>query len=207
MDIEALIQALQRPLPGEMAHTELMPINRPYSSEIKKNAADYRSSAVAIVLFQENSIWNSILIQRPEYEGWHSAQVAFPGGKMDPDDLDLIHTARRECMEEIAIPMESLEYIGALSEIYIPVSKFIVKPCIFTIDTLPELIPDAREVSEILQFPVLDLISDEIIQLTDLTFGNGMVQRNIPYFSIHGKVVWGATAMILSELRTILRMI
>ncbi len=192
-------------LPGEQAHRDLMPVNRPFSSQIKLDAKDFRQSAVAMVLYEDRNELMSLLIQRPFYEGIHSRQIAFPGGKRDPEDPNIEYTARRECMEEVAIPMEDLSLLGKLTEVYIPTSKFIVSPHLFSIDSLPDLIPDAREVDQIIPFRVSRLLEADSIQYTDMKFGNGFKQKNVPYFAIEDKVVWGATGMILSEFRTMLR--
>jgi 8-oxo-dGTP pyrophosphatase MutT (NUDIX family) len=150
---------------------------------------------------------NSLLIQRPAYNGVHSRQISLPGGKKDLTDPSIEFTARRECMEEVAIPMDHLELVGKLSDVYIPVSKFIVSPHIFFVDQLPKLIPDPREVDEIIPFQVEALLSESSLRKTDMQFQNGFTQKNVPYFSIENRIVWGATGMILSEFRTVLSQI
>ncbi|MCR9173035.1 MAG: CoA pyrophosphatase [bacterium] len=203
--ISALQDITINGLPGEQSHSELMPVNRPYSSQVRLNAQDFRQSAVAIVLYEEQNELMSLLIQRPFYKGVHSSQISFPGGKRDPEDPNIEFTARRECMEEVAIPMEELSLVGKLTDVYIPVSKFIVSPHLFSVDALPELIPDDREVDEIIPFKVSRLLEADSIQYTDIQFTNGFKQKNVPYFAIDDKIVWGATGMILSEFRTILK--
>jgi len=203
--IAAIQQVIASQLPGERAHADLMPINRPFSSQVRMNSEGYRQSAVAIVLYESAGNLMSLLIQRPSYEGAHSQQIAFPGGKRDPEDPNIEFTARRECMEEIAIPMNRLQLIGRLTDVYIPVSKFIVAPHVFAIDTLPELIPDAREVDEIIPFPTSRLLEQDSIQHTDMQFGNGFTQKQVPYFAIENRIVWGATGMMLSEFKAVLQ--
>ncbi len=205
--ISALRNITTNNLPGEQAHSDLMPVNRPFSSQVKMNAQDFRQSAVAMVLYEDGNELMSLLIQRPFYEGVHSRQIAFPGGKRDPEDPNIEFTARRECMEEVAIPMEDLSLLGRLTDVYIPTSKFIVSPHLFAVDSLPDLIPDEREVDEIIPFNVSRLLEADSINYTDMNFGNGFKQKNVPYFAIEDKIVWGATGMILSEFRTILRQI
>lgn len=205
--ISALKDITLNSLPGEQAHSDLMPVNRPFSSQVKLKSDGFRQSAVAMVLYEDRGELMSILIQRPFYQGVHSQQIAFPGGKRDPEDPNIEFTARRECMEEVAIPMEELSLIGRLTDVYIPVSKFIVSPHLFTIDALPELIPDAREVDEIIPFKVSQLMQTDSVRYTDMKFGNGFKQKDVPYFAIEDKVVWGATGMILSEFRAMLRQI
>jgi len=203
--IAAIGEIAQSQLPGEEAHTDLMPVNRPFSSKLRQSAEGYRQSAVAMVLYEQDNALMSLLIQRPFYKGVHSQQIAFPGGKRDITDPTIEFTARRETMEEVAIPMDSLDLLGQLTEVYIPTSKFIVSPHVFAVDSLPELIPDTREVEEIIPFKVERLLEKDSIQHTDIKFGNGFTQKRVPYFSINERVVWGATGMILSEFRSILR--
>jgi 8-oxo-dGTP pyrophosphatase MutT (NUDIX family) len=191
-------------LPGETAHADLMPVNRPFSSHALRKATNYRQSAVGIVLHQHNNAVHCVLIQRPDYPGVHGKQISFPGGKMDLDDPDLEFTAKREIHEEISVQPELLETIGQLTEVYIPVSKFLVQPYVFYLHETPELIPDPREVQEVFSFEIESLLQKDIIRHTDMRLGNGLIQKNIPYFDINGKVVWGATAMILSEVRAIM---
>lgn len=203
--IHSIREVIQSELPGEQAHTPLMPVNRPYSSAAMKQAIDARKSAVAIVLFPRGTSVHSILIERPYYQGIHSKQISFPGGKMDPSDPNLEYTARRECFEEVCLPFDSSMNIGNLSKLYIPASNFIVKPFVFYVEELPELIPDHREVEQIITFDIFDLTKEEIIKKTDIRLQNGLIQRDVPYFDIQGHIVWGATGMMLSELREIIR--
>lgn len=191
-------------LPGESAHQKMAPSDRPLSSFAVKNALNIRESAVAVVLFRKEDHIECVLTQRPEYDGNHSGQVSFPGGKKDPEDIDLEETARRECFEEIGIPMDQGILLGKLTEVYIPVSGFLVKPFIYYHFVLPELIPDKREVAEILTFSLFDLKKEELISSTEIHLPNGLIYKNIPYFDLANKKVWGATALILSEIREIL---
>jgi 8-oxo-dGTP pyrophosphatase MutT (NUDIX family) len=191
-------------LPGEKAHEKMAPSGRPISSIAVKMADKVRESAVAVVLYNNNGSIECILTQRPEYDGNHSGQVSFPGGKKDPSDLDLEETARRECFEEIGIPTEQGILLGQLTDVFIPVSSFLVKPFVIYYETLPPLAKDEREVAEILSFPLFDLKNEELISTMEVHLPNGTIYRNIPYFDLADKKVWGATALILSELREIL---
>ncbi len=197
---------LKNDLPGESAHQLVFPVNRPVSSEID-DLEEYRNSAVAIFLYESLGEMHSILIQRPRYPGVHGGQIAFPGGKEDPEDISLEFTARREAFEEINIPMDYAELIGQLSDIHIPVSKFIVQPFVFAMQSLPDLIPDKREVDDIIHFNIRNLLREDVLKRADIRVADNMVRKDIPYFDIDGKIVWGATAMMLSEFREILKMI
>ena len=200
--LDKLIQNLSD-LPGESAHKVLMPLNRPFTSEALKKKPNYRSSAVAIILYPNGVSINCILIQRPDYDGAHGGQISFPGGKMDNTDSDLEFTARREAFEEINLPLNAGTFIGKLSEIYIPPSNFLVEPNLFFVDKLPILTPDEREVASIIQFNIQQLLSTDTFKIGDIQ-QNNLIRKNTPYFEIEEHKVWGATGMILAELKEII---
>ncbi len=202
--ITSLKKVLKNGLPGEAAHQLLMPLKRPLSSTAKSEAKNYRESAVGIVLHPFNNSIHCILIKRPSYEGAHGGQISFPGGKRDASDIDLEYTARRECLEEIALPHQHAELIHPLTEVFIPVSKFSVQPYIFFTDDLPELMPDEREVEEIISFDLFELTHKKEISRTSIPLNSGFTMKNVPYFDINGHVVWGATAMMLAEMKVLL---
>jgi 8-oxo-dGTP pyrophosphatase MutT (NUDIX family) len=203
--IDTFSEIVKAGLPGEQAHAEVMPVSRKFTSDALKSATSLRQSAVGVILYPQDATINSVLIQRPSYEGTHSNQVSFPGGKMDETDHDLEFTARRECFEEIDLPMGFGNRIGELTNVYIPVSNFRVQPYIFYVDDLPPLTPDAREVDSIISFDVFELIKEETLKSTNLRMSQGFIQKDVPYYDINGHVVWGATAMMLSELKAILK--
>jgi 8-oxo-dGTP pyrophosphatase MutT (NUDIX family) len=194
-------------LPGERAHMKMAPLSRPLSSLALKHAEEIRESAVAVVLYEEDKLIKCILTQRPEYEGKHGGQVSFPGGKKEVDDLDLEYTARRECYEEIGIPIDQGELIGKLTEVFIPVSSFLVQPFIYFHTEKPQLDRNLREVAEILHFTLYDLLEEHRVMKMDLKQPNGVIYTDVPYFHLVEKNVWGATALILNELKEVLQVI
>lgn len=201
--LKRIVAGLNNELPGEQSHQKMAPLNRPLSSYAIQSATNVRESAVSIILTPYENDLKSILIQRPIYEGAHSGQIAFPGGKKDETDEHLEFTARREAFEEVGIPIHQGELLGKLTNVYIPVSNFIVHPYIYFHDSLPTLIPQEREVTEIIPFSIKELLEDYILNTMEVKFPNGITQKNIPCFNIEHKQIWGATALILSELRDI----
>src|SRR5690606_17399767 len=110
----------------------------------------YRFSAVSIVCFEEEDKVKSVLIQRQEYEGSHSGQISFSGGKKDLSDKSLLETAIRETSEEIGWELRSDSYLGEMTEVFIPISKFRMKPYLFFLESKQHFVPNEREVTEII---------------------------------------------------------
>lgn len=196
---ELLIGALQNPLPGKEAHLHMSPQPvdiRRFSEKIPDN---HRKSGVLLLFYPEAGNGFFPLIKRPVYSGVHSGQVALPGGKVEPSDPDVIFTALREAEEEIGIDAEKVEVLGRLSDLYIPTSNFLVSPVIGFLSNTPSFIPEQKEVSRIIRTEVHAIFQPEIKKRTHLELGKG-IRLDTPYFEIDGEIVWGATAMILSEL-------
>jgi 8-oxo-dGTP pyrophosphatase MutT (NUDIX family) len=144
------------------------------------------------------------LIKRPEYPGIHSGQVAFPGGKMEPQDINIAETALREASEEVGIDRSKVKILGQLTDLFIPTSNFLVSPVLGFTAERPDLIPEEREVSRIITTELITLTDPTVRRKKILEFGP-TIKLDTPYFQIDGEVVWGATAMILSELIQLLR--
>lgn len=202
--LKLFIKELSSNLPGESAHQNMSPVNRPLSSFALKEVTNIRESAVAVVLFSKNDKMHCILTQRQEYDGNHSGQISFPGGKMDDGDIHLEKTARRECFEEVGIPINQGLLLGQLTAVFIPISGFKVSPFVYYHHELPELIRNRREVAEIIDFQLFDLKKESIISRTEISLSNGQKIKNVPYYNLSDKQVWGATALILSEIKEIL---
>ncbi len=192
-------------LPGEKVHAEMAPM-RQLSSEALKSAKNVKESAVAIHLIEKNGYLDVILTQRNTYAGAHSGQVSFPGGKRDLGDISLTQTARRESFEEINLQVSEGKLIGELTEIYIPVSGFRVQPFVFYHEKeLNDLKPDPREVKSIFYLPTAILLQDEIVQKKDIQISENFTLKDVPCFFYEEYIIWGATAILLNELKHILR--
>ena len=144
------------------------------------------------------------LIKRPVYKGKHSGQISFPGGKRELTDRDLLHTAIRETEEEIGISSKQILPLHALSKIYIPPSQFIVNPYLMFSEDSLSFKADEIEVEKILEINIKDLLDDRNLKQTKLKHSDNLV-INTPYFDLNDQVVWGATAMILSEFKDLLK--
>lgn len=202
-DIENIRKALSGELPGEAAHLEMLPY-RGATSTMLKSANDYRESAVAVLLFHEDDALKSVLIERPTYNGTHSGQMAFPGGKRDADDADLLATAIREMHEEVGFYDPDILHLGALTRVFIPVSRFLVYPYVFYSRAIPDFIPDPYEVADIITFDLFDICKPENKTTTKIKLNNGAIIGDIPCFVIKNKIVWGATALVMEETRRLI---
>lgn len=202
--IEQLKIRLQQPLPGEDAQFKMSPIGRVKLKDLPLDTYKPKKSAVLILLFPHEEIIKTVFIVRPVYQGVHSGQVAFPGGKFDETDSDLKQTALRETHEEIGITPENIEIIGNLTDVYINPSNFLVTPFIGYINKHPHFIANKHEVEKIVTYDIFGLNNSKIKseKTIKLSFG---IEVNTPYYDIEGLTVWGATAMMISELNTIIK--
>jgi 8-oxo-dGTP pyrophosphatase MutT (NUDIX family) len=182
----------------KMAHAE-----RRMNFQRYKMPDDHRKSAVLILLYQSGDRIKFPLIIRPVYEGVHSGQVSLPGGSLDPGDDSLSTTAIRETCEETGVLRDNIRIIGELTELYIPPSNFLVSPYVGTHDQKPAFIPHEREVARIVEMDLEKILDEKLIGEKTVKLMNG-ISIVTPVFEMDGLTVWGATAMILSELKSVL---
>lgn len=187
------------PLPGTEAHYQMAPLSRRNANRLQNN---YRNSAVMIALCRDAHLNPFIpLIVRNEYQGVHSGQVSFPGGKVEATDQSFEHTAQRECMEEIGL--RGLSTIRALTPLYIPVSNFLVHPFVSQNETpSPEFSLNQREVNKVIRFYIDDLLAAPTNTTTEVRVGDLLL--NVPAFKVEDHLIWGATAMMLSEVKALI---
>lgn len=201
MTFEELKQLFKQPLPGERAHIRFSPM-RGSSQKAIERGAPFKLSAVAILLFQQSNEWYTIVTQRQEYNGTHSGQVSFPGGKYEDSDIDTLTTAKREAFEEIGIDMELFEPIGTLSDVYIPVSQFLIKPYVFfSTQEYFDFNASEREVKAIHMLHLEQLFQEDAIALKDIPLHDGKRIPDVPHFIQNELNIWGATALMLNELK------
>lgn len=202
--IERLSDKLKQPLPGRDAHLLMMPKGAEQSRFDEARMAKARLSSVLILFYEKNGEIYIPLTQRHDYGGTHSGQISFPGGKWEESDPDLIFTAKREANEEIGVTYDEVNVIGQLSDLFIPPSNFKVTPVVSFSERLPQFEIDPYEVKELIEMPLNHLIEESTVKQTVIEFSNGFKLKT-PYFDIDGRIVWGATAMMLSELKSILK--
>lgn len=202
--IMQLRDRLQESLPGleaqlRMTSKSIGTIRRDY-----KVPEQHKKAAVMVLLYPKKTVWNIALMQRPESPYPHSKQISFPGGGVEDVDASFAHAALRETEEEFGIPQQDIEVIGNLSELYIPVSGYMVYPFVGVMQDVPTFVPDPNEVAEIIEVPLHQLVDKTLQKKTSIEIFGGAVLENVPYFNLANKVVWGATAMMLSEFLTVL---
>jgi|JFJP01.1.fsa_nt_gi 8-oxo-dGTP pyrophosphatase MutT (NUDIX family) len=207
LTVEQIQTALQNPLPGVHAQRKMAPEPLPEQLNRWAQPSNYREAAVLLLLYPharpESPLdWHIILTRRPEYDGVHSGQISFPGGRREGDE-SFLNTAMREAQEEIGLPPEAAKVVGQLSPLYIPPSNFYIYPYIAVSQYRPEFQPDPIEVAELIELPLSLLQDPTIFQTETWLFPNG-IEREVPLFNIFGHKVWGATAMILNEFLTLI---
>ncbi len=200
--VSQLESRLGEELPGEQAQFSMAPITRKRLVDVSSENYNPKQSAVLILLFPEGNSIHTILIQRGKYEGVHSGQIAFPGGQLDESDLDLKQTALRETAEEIGLLPQNISVIGSLTDIYITPSNFLVRPFVGVMYQKYDFIRDANEVDKIITVDLFAL-NNKNIRKEKLILHSGGNKVKTPYFEIEGLTIWGATAMMISELNEV----
>jgi 8-oxo-dGTP pyrophosphatase MutT (NUDIX family) len=202
--IDRLKERLLDPLPGDSAHTPMRAIPIGDLTPRFDHSLPPKPGGVLILLYEDDAgLIRFPLIKRQEYTGAHSGQVSLPGGKAEQGE-DPIITALRECEEEIGVDRNSLVVLGRLTNFFVIPSYFIITPVVAIASSVPVFRPDPYEVNRILSFPLRDLLHDGAIKEKEIVAA-GKFRLMAPHFEIDGEIVWGATAMMLNEFRTILR--
>lgn len=200
--IEWLKNRLGQPLPGRDGQERMAARVRPMPDVVPSDA---RPSAVMSLLFPVSNELHLLFIKRTEDGRAHSGQVSFPGGKQDPTDADLKATALREAQEEVGLMPAAVGILGALTPLYIPVSNFQVHTYVAFAEEKPKYNINHEEVQHVLEVPVAELFHADRKVTTDVVSPAlpGVIRNVKAYQLTDGTIIWGATAMILSELEMI----
>jgi 8-oxo-dGTP pyrophosphatase MutT (NUDIX family) len=185
------------------AHTKMMPasrtINRP-----PEHTGRPRLGGVLLLLYSQNGELYLVLTRRRDDLSSHAGQISFPGGRREEGE-PLEMTALREAYEEIGVDPAELTILGTLSSLYIPPSDYEVHPFVAWHPGRPSLVPQEREVAEILEVPLSHLFNPATRQEEEWVIRDFPVR--VPFLLVDQHRVWGATAMILSEFLERLRLV
>lgn len=158
-----------------------------------------RQGCVLILIYPVDDRAFTVFIKRNEYDGIHSGQISFPGGQVEQQDGSHHETALREAWEETGIDPRKVSIIGELTRLYIPPSNFLVFPVLGYSYDRPSFRPDPSEVQQIIELEVSKLSDPAIITQMKITLPEG-VSLEAPCYALNGHIIWGATAMMVSEL-------
>ncbi|MDB0040861.1 CoA pyrophosphatase [Algibacter sp.] len=194
------------PLPAEVSHFKMVPPFRQELLKKQKEAIKKAKHAGVLSLFypDEDMETKFVLILRKTYKGVHSAQVAFPGGKLEAQDASLRDTALRETFEEVGVPIDTVQIVRSISQVYIPPSNFYVHPFIGFTQTTPQFIKQDDEVEALIEID-LEHFLDEQSLISKKVKTSYSIEVEVPAFKLNDYVVWGATAMMLSEIKDLLK--
>ena len=203
--INKLKSALLKQLPGIEIQYEMAPLYRQRSDIQTIEPQNFIKSAVMILFCKdENNEWFIPLTKRYKYEGHHSAQISLPGGKYEVLDGCMQNTALRECNEEIG-NIKNILVLGKLTTVYIPISGYMVEPYIGICQEInPNFNIDVKEVKSLIKLSLKKLLDDTIVKNGIINNASGN-KIETPYFKCKNHKIWGATAMILNELKDILK--
>jgi len=202
-DYDLLAERLKQPLPGSAAHEPLRAVPTGMIKPKFEHKLPPRPGSVLILLYQDGGNIKFPLTKRPEYVGTHGGQISFPGGKAEAGE-DEVETAIREGEEEIGIHRKDIKVIGRLSQFFVIPSNFMVTPVVAYTEQRPSFIPDPVEVVRIIEGNLEDLIRDDAVRTKEILAAK-LYPLMAPHFEIEGEVVWGATAMMLNELRLVVK--
>jgi 8-oxo-dGTP pyrophosphatase MutT (NUDIX family) len=200
---DKLTERLKLPLPGNVAHE---PMRATPVGELRpkfEHKVPPRLGSVLILLYEENGQIKFPLTKRPDYNGTHAGQVSLPGGKAELGE-DFIQTALRETEEEIGVSQSTIRVIGRLSDFFVIPSNFMITPVVGYASSKPAFTPQESEVDKILEGSLTELLRDDAIQTKEILAAK-TYRLMAPHFLFENEVVWGATAMMLNELRVILK--
>lgn len=194
------------PLPGHASQMKMSPKYRNELIEKQRELRKYSRKASVMALFypDHDNTTMLILILRKTYKGVHSAQVGFPGGKLEPEDPSLEYAALRETFEEVGVPINDIKVIRALTDLYIPPSNFTVYPFFGVTLKTPRFLKQDDEVEDLIEVTLNDFMNDAHVSSQMLMTSLGK-EVEVPVFKLNGHTVWGATAMMLSEIKDLLK--
>ena len=193
-----LTKKMNGKLPGRVSH-EIMMVKPRYKSIEKKASTP---AAVLILLYPIKDKWHFFLTKRTNNVEHHKGQISLPGGMLEKGESHK-EAAIRETFEELGVQSEDINIIGPLTPLYIPISNFKIFPFVGWINSTPDLKIQSKEVSKVFSPSISSLTDPKTKKIKDSILLGQKVK--IPFFNLKNEVVWGATSMILSEFKKILK--
>lgn len=196
--LDKIKSEIEAGLPGVETQNLLSPIVS--NDKYRKAPSNHKVACVMALLYPENGKMHMIFIERTSHhpDDKHAGQISFPGGKMESGDRDHLDCALREVEEEIGIHRSDITVLGDLTDLYVFASNFLVFPFIGYLHSKPKYSIQIEEVASVITYPVADLIIEDIIKTKDLKVRE-YTMKDVPYYDLNGHTLWGATAMITSE--------
>ncbi len=188
---------LKEEKPGLKAQLRLVPDPRPGDKVYQEVQDSCQRAGVLVLLYLLNNRWCVLLTQRTQRVLHHRSQISFPGGQQDPGE-DLRHTALRETFEEVGVPPQSLNILGELTPLFIPPSNFCIYPFVASAPKRPDFRPCAQEVAQVLEIPLGHLTDSRNLRQEKWELRGKEIL--VPFYGYQEHKIWGATAMVLSEL-------
>ncbi|MBY0434407.1 MAG: CoA pyrophosphatase [Cyclobacteriaceae bacterium] len=201
--IDRLAERLKQPLPGPRAHEPLRATPLGAIKPVFQHKLPPKPGSVLILLYPEGDTVKFPLTKRPEYIGAHSGQISLPGGKAEEGETS-VQTALREGQEEIGVLPSNIEVVGQLSEFFVIPSNFLVTPIVAYQKSKPLLVPDPVEVVKIIEGELGSLLKPDAVKTREILAARTYPMM-APHFLIEDEIVWGATAMMLNEMREVVR--
>jgi 8-oxo-dGTP pyrophosphatase MutT (NUDIX family) len=201
--VDRLTERLKLPLPGSVAHEPMRAIPVGELKPKFEHKIAPKPGSVMILFFEEAGQIKFPLTKRPDYNGTHGGQVSLPGGKAEPKE-DFIQTALREAEEEIGVSRDEMKVIGRLSDFFVIPSNFMITPVVGYVGSRPTYVPQESEVVKVIEGSLWDLLRDDAVQTKEILAAK-TYRLMAPHFLIENEIVWGATAMMLNELRIIVK--
>ncbi|MEJ6792173.1 MAG: CoA pyrophosphatase [Lacinutrix sp.] len=203
--LKSIVKIENLTLPAETSQFKMSPPHRANLIKLQAERIKKARKSAVMALFYPNTKGETylILILRKTYKGVHSAQVGFPGGKLEAGETNE-QAALRETEEEIGVKQNTITVLKALTEMYIPPSNFYVKPFVGIVEKTPDFIKQDTEVEAFLEINLDNFLSDIVITTKTVIMANGL-EVSVPAYNLNNHLVWGATAMMLSEVKDLLK--
>lgn len=189
--------AMTCPLPGLPAQMRMAPTFGTSTTQNRTPPPQPKEAGVLILFYPREGRLFFPLTRRSDTVENHRGQISLPGGARESGER-LQTTALRETCEELNVCAENLEIIGRLTPLYVPTSGFLINPFVAFSSIHPVFKPDPLEVAELIETPLTLLLKPATVLREDWILRGAPAQ--VPLFNIYGHKVWGATAMVLSEL-------